>query len=83
MPRSTTILGRAFPGRPMFGSLALDLYLTEQKHGRDKARALLDARNRVRGVFRESAITLDDLAADMTPLPLEGLETCPAGGRHD
>lgn len=64
---STTLLGMTYAGRPT--GLALRMSTLEQGGNADKARAILDAHNRIRLAFRQQPY---DLAADFTDLPMEG-----------
>lgn len=61
------LLGWTYPGRPM--GLAFSMSNFEQAGNADKARALLDAHNRIRLAFGEQPYNLD---ADFTDLPMEG-----------
>ena len=74
MTRETTILGQTYAGRPMFGSLALDIMCMEQLRGREAAQALLNAHNQIRRAFGDEPV---DLAADMTDVPMDGLIVVP------
>lgn len=78
--RTTTLLGVEYPGRPMFGSLALYLVNLEQREGREAAQRSLDAHNKIRTAFGGDPI---DLAGQFTLLPMEGLVVSPAGGKRD
>lgn len=80
MKRSTVILGQRYAGRPMFGSLACQLHLLQRRGCHQKARDLLAAHNQIRRAFGQPPV---DLAAQMTPLPLEGVTIMPAGRRDD
>ena len=64
---TTTLLGDTYAGHPM--GLALSMRNLEQAGNADKARALLDAHNRIRLAFGQQPY---DLAADFTDLPMEG-----------
>lgn len=66
MTATTTILGTTYNGRPLFGSLALQLWIYEQRGEADKARALLDATNHIRRCFGQEPI---DLAQQFTVNP--------------
>ena len=63
----TSLLGDTYAGRPT--GLALSMRNLEQAGNADKARALLDAHNRIRRAFGQQPY---DLAADFTDLPMEG-----------
>lgn len=63
----TTLLGDTYAGRPM--GLARSMRNLEQVGNADKARALLDAHNRIRLAFRQQPY---DLANDFTEEPMEG-----------
>lgn len=72
-PFTTTILGREYAGRPMFGSFALHIWLMEQKHGREAA----ERHNASHKYLCTCGSDEHDFAADMTTLPMDGLVTCP------
>jgi hypothetical protein len=72
--RATTILGATYPGRPMFGSFALRVWLTERQEGEAAARAHVAAHRALCGCGKPE----HDFADDMTPVPMEGVVTCPA-----
>lgn len=78
--RTTTLLGVTYPGRPMFGSLALYLVNLEQREGREAAQRSLDAHNICRTAFGGDPI---DLADQFTTMPMEGLVVWPADGKRD
>ena len=73
---TTRILGMDYAGRPMFDSLAMRLWSTEQDRGTDAAQALLDAHNHIRAVFGK--LPPYDIAEHMTDCPMEGLVRCSA-----
>lgn len=73
---TTTLLGREYTGRPMFGSLAMSIHLLEREGKHEDAQKLLDAHNHIRRCFGKPEY---DLANDMTVVPLEGVITVPAG----
>ena len=59
MSRATTVLlGVEYPGLPLHGSLALDLYCTESMRGTEAAQALLDAHNHIRKCFGQPPVDL-------------------------
>jgi hypothetical protein len=62
-PCETTLLGVTYPGKPMFGSLALYLVNLEQRDGREAAEKSLDAHERMNG-------KPIDLASQFTPYPM-------------
>ena len=64
---TTTVLGKAYPGRPL--GLALRMFNHEQAGDPNKAHAVLDAHNRIRMAFGQQPY---DLSADFTDLPMEG-----------
>jgi hypothetical protein len=55
---TTVLLGVEYPGLPLHGSLALDLYCTESMRGREAAQALLDAHNKIAAAFNQPPIDL-------------------------
>ena len=63
----TTLLGQTYAGRPY--GLALYMSNLEQAGQADKARAALDAHNRIQLAFGHQVY---DLSADFTDLPMEG-----------
>ena len=63
----TILLGRTYEGHPM--GLALEMSFLEQAGKAEKARALLDAHNRIRTAFGQQPY---DLSVDFTDLPIEG-----------
>lgn len=69
MARTTVILGTVYRGRPKMGSGAFRVWSLEQDGKRDEAERHLNA---LRMMGR------DDLQADMTDLPMEGMEVYPA-----
>ena len=71
---TTTVLGKAYAGRPM--GLALRMFNHEQAGESGKAHAILNAHNRIRMAFGQQPY---DLAADFTDLPMEGGFTIQAG----
>jgi len=75
MSRTTTLLGKAYPGRPMMNSWAWFLLCKEQAEGTEAAQKSLDALNRMYRVAQHPEI---DLASQFTTVPLEGLVTVPA-----
>jgi hypothetical protein len=64
---TTTLLGKAYVGRPL--GLALRISNLEQAGNAGKASALLDAHNRIRIAFGGQPY---NLTADFTDLPMEG-----------
>ena len=73
----TTILGVRYRGRPLMASLACDLMIAEKRDGRKYAQQLLDAHNCIRRLNGEPPYSI---RGDMTPVPLESLETVPLTG---
>lgn len=67
--RTTTILGEVYQGRPKMNSLACRIFLLEQNGQVEQASKLLRAYRMLGPV---------DLQADMTPLPMEGMQVYPA-----
>ena len=63
----TILLGRTYAGRPI--GLALEMSNLERAGRADKARALIDAHNRIRSAFGHQPY---DLSVDFTDLPMEG-----------
>ena len=69
--RTTTILGKEYLGRPMMGSPACEIWLTEQRMGFAAAERHLKAKNAIRKVWGSPELELQDY---MTDMPLEGVQ---------
>lgn len=72
---TTTLFGKSYKGRPMMNSFALFLLNLCERGEEAKAKRYLDDENSIRALRGEGPL---DLADDMTPLPMDGLVTCPA-----
>ena len=75
MSATTTVLGVTYAGKPMFRSLALDLWIYEQRGEREKAEALLAAHNQIRKAFGQPPV---DLAQQFTSSPSSMATQCPS-----
>lgn len=71
----TVLLGRTYAGKPMFRSLALQLWIYEQRGEPEKAQALLDAHNQIRRAFGKPPV---DLAQQFTANASSVASCCPS-----